>query len=254
MARVMVVAAHPDDESGFAGGYLAKLAEEGNELYIVEVTRGEGGEVGEPPVGPKARLGEFREQEVRCAAAALGARELRFLGFVDPSIEIGEPPKPIEATMDEFASAVAQQIADIRPDILITHGTNGEYGHPQHIYTFQAVREAMRRLAPWYPRELLTWCARTEANGEDRLTNQSDPADIVVDISPWFDKKVAAEMCHRSQHAMFLRNSKAKSVPEMVRRVESFRRWSREELLAAEAPSGSGEASSDWRMPSQQRL
>ncbi len=250
MAKVLVIAAHPDDETGFAGGYLAKLADEGNEVILLEVTRGEGGEVGEPPVGPKSQLGEFREREMRCAASALGAKEVRFLGFIDPSIEIGEPPKPIDADMETFASALVTQIAEIRPDILITHGTNGEYGHPQHIYTHQAVAEALRRLAPWYPRELLTWFARTEGNGEDRLTNQDDPADLVLDISPWFDKKVAAEMCHRSQHAMFLRNSKAASVPEMVRRVEAFRRWGREEMLATRA-NGAGEASSDWRMPSQ---
>ncbi len=250
MAKVLAIAAHPDDETGFAGGYLAKLVEEGNELYILEVTRGEGGEVGDPPVGPKSRLGEFREKEMRCAAAALGAKEVRFLGFIDPSIEIGEPPKAIEAGMEEFASALAREIQDIRPDVLITHGTNGEYGHPQHVYTFQAVRAVLRRLSPWYPRELLTWCARTEANAEDRLTNQSDPADFSLDVSPWFGRKVAAEMCHRSQHAMFLRNSKAKSVLEMVRRVEAFRRWTKEDLLAVEPDGRQAEASSDWRMPS----
>ncbi|MHB0868648.1 MAG: PIG-L deacetylase family protein [Chloroflexota bacterium] len=249
MAKVMVIAAHPDDESGFAGGYLAKLAKEGNDLYIVEVTRGEGGEVGVPPVGPKSRLGEYREEEMKCAAAALGARELRFLGFIDPSIEIGEPPKPIEAGMAEFASAVAQQIADVRPDVIITHGSNGEYGHPQHIYTFEAVREALRRLAPWYPTEMLTWCANDGDNAEDRLTNRSDPADLVLDISPWLDRKVAAAMCHRSQHDMFLRNSKAGSVAEMVRRIEAFKRWNRAEFLSQEPATGNGEATSDWRLP-----
>ncbi len=200
-------------------------------------------------MGPKSRLGEYREAEMRCAAEALGAKEVRFLGFIDPSIEIGEPPKPIENSMDEFASALAREIQDIRPDILITHGTDGEYGHPQHIYTHRTVREALRRLAPWYPGELLTWCARTDANAEDRLTNQSDPADFSLDISPWFDKKVAAEMCHRSQHAMFLRNSKANSVPEMVRRIEAFRRWSREDLLAQQPDAQLGEASNDWQIP-----
>lgn len=248
MAKVMVIGAHPDDESGFAGGLLAKLAEEGNEVYLLEVTRGEGGEVGDPPVGPKARLGEFREQEMRCAAAALGAKEVRFLGFVDPSIEIGEPPKPIDAGPEEFASTLVQQIDEIRPDILLTHGTNGEYGHPQHVYTFQAVREALRRLAPWYPREVLTWCANAGVNAEDRLTNQSDPADFVLDVSPWFDKKVAAMECHRSQHAMFLRNSKAERVRDMVRRTEAYRRWGRDELLALE-PMAAAAASSDWRVP-----
>jgi len=154
--------------------------------------------VGDPPVGPKARLGEFREQEMRCAAAALGAKEVRFLDFIDPAIEIGEPPLAIAATMEEYASALAAQIAEIRPDILITHGTNGEYGHPQHVYTHHAVREALRRLAPWFPRDVLTWCASAGVNAEDRITNRDDPADLTLDVAPWLDRKVAAMECASS--------------------------------------------------------
>jgi N-acetylglucosamine malate deacetylase 2 len=253
MARLLVIGAHPDDETGFAGGFLAKNVAEGNDLYLLETTRGEGGEVGDPPVGPKSRLGEFREREMRCAAEALAAKELRFLNFIDPSIEIGEPPLAIDATMDEFASALAAQIAEIRPDILVTHGTNGEYGHPQHVFTHHAVREALRRLAPWFPSEVLTWCANAGENAEDRLTNQDDPATFSLDVTPWLDRKVAAAECHVSQHAMFLRNSKAASVRDMIRRFEAYRRWTREEWLAPEEPPKAGEASDDWRVPGAQK-
>lgn len=251
MAKLLAIAAHPDDETGFAGGFLAKNVAEGNELYLLEATRGEGGEVGDPPVGPKSRLGEFREREMRCAAAELGAKEIRFLGFIDPSIEIGEPPLAIAATMDEYATALAAQIAEIRPDILITHGTNGEYGHPQHVFTHHAVREALRRLAPWFPGEVLTWCANAGVNAEDRLTNRDDPADLTLDVTLWLDRKIAAMECHRSQHAMFLRNSKTTRVQDMVRKTEAFRRWSREEWLAPEESVATGMASSDWRVPGQ---
>lgn len=256
MATVLAISAHPDDESGFAGGLLARYAEEGHQVYILETTRGEGGEVGDPPVGPKERLGEYREQETRCAAAALGVVELRFLGFVDPSIEVGEPGRAIAAGMEEFASAIARQIQEIQPDILVTHGTNGEYGHPQHIYTHQAVRHALRGLNPWIPHEVLTWCANTGSNAEDRLTNRDDPADFTLELegTDWFERKVAAMECHRSQHAMFFRNTGANSVREMVRGTEAFRRWSREELLAPEegAPAAAGEMTSDWTLPGAQ--
>ena len=95
--RVLAISAHPDDETMFAGGMLAKLAREGNELYILVSTRGEGGEVGEPPVGPKERLGEYREAEMRCAARALGARDVFFLDYVDPHMEIDGEARAIEA-------------------------------------------------------------------------------------------------------------------------------------------------------------
>ncbi|MBI4506680.1 MAG: PIG-L family deacetylase [Chloroflexi bacterium] len=225
MSHVAVIAAHPDDETMFAGGTLAKFSAEGHELSMVLVTRGEGGEVGEPPVGPKERLGELREAEMRCAAAVYGVRRLVFLGFVDPAIEIGERPKCIKAPLDVFVAAVARALDELRPDVVMTHGTNGEYGHPQHIYTRQAVWEALRMLRPWRPQELLTWCANAGTNAEDRLTNRDDPASWSLDVTPWFEGKLAAALCHRSQHAMFMRNSKTPDVASMLRRLEAFRRW-----------------------------
>lgn len=254
MPIVLAISAHPDDESGFGGGLLAKYASEGHQVYIVETTRGEGGEVGEPPVGPKERLGEFREQETRCAAGALGVKEVRFLDFVDPSIEVGQPGRAIHAVMEQFSSAIARQIEEIRPDILVTHGTNGEYGHPQHVYTHRAVREALRKLAPWYPREVLTWCANAAVNAADRLTNKDDPADLTLDLegTDWYERKVAAMECHRSQHAMFLRNSKAPSVRAMVRKLEAYRRWPSDQFLAPEDAPDASAPSDDWRVPGTQ--
>ena len=55
--------------------------------------------------------------------------------------------------------------------------------------------------------------------------NKDDQADIVSDISPWHDIKVAAAMCHKTQHAMFLRNSGAPSVSDMVWKTEAFHIW-----------------------------
>ncbi len=105
MATVLAISAHPDDEL-FGAGYLAKLTSEGNELYILCTTRGEGGEVGEPPVGPKSRLGEFREVEMQGSGRALGAREVWFLDFVDPWMEIGGEALAIDADPATFVARV----------------------------------------------------------------------------------------------------------------------------------------------------
>ena len=224
MATVLAIAAHPDDEL-FGAGYLAKLAAEGNDLYILCTTRGEGGEVGEPPVGPKSRLGEFRVVEMRESGRALGVRDVWFLDFVDPWMEIGGEALAIDAEPPEFVAALAERIGALRPDVVITHGTNGEYGHPQHVYTHRAVMAALGTLAPWRPAELLTWCANTGNAETDRLVNQDDPADIDIDISPWFDRKLAAAQAHKSQHAMFLRNNRTDDIADGLRRREAFRRW-----------------------------
>jgi LmbE family N-acetylglucosaminyl deacetylase len=224
VATVLAIAAHPDDEL-FGAGYLAKLASEGNELYILCTTRGEGGEVGEPPVGPKSRLGEFREVEMQGSGRALGAREVWFLDFVDPWMEIGGEALAIDADPATFVARVAEKISTLKPDIVITHGSNGEYGHPQHVYTHRAVMAALGTLAPWHPQELLTWCANTGDAETDRVVNQDDPADIALDVSPWFDRKLAAANAHVSQHAMFLRNNKTDDLGNALRRNEAFHRW-----------------------------
>lgn len=224
MARLLVIAAHPDDE-GFAGGYIAKRAAAGDEVYILCTTRGEGGEVGDPPVGPMEQLGTFRVGEMERAGAALGAREIRFLDFEDPHMEIDGTAMPIDATLDEFSDALLAQIADVRPDAILTHGTNGEYGHPQHIFTHLAVWDALARLAPWQPKELITWCATFPEAKDTRLLNKDDPADLVLDVSPWIEAKIAALEAHVSQHAMFKRNSGTSSVREFIRRTESLRTW-----------------------------
>ncbi len=223
--RVLVVSAHPDDETMFAGGLLARYAHDGHELTILCSTRGEGGEVGDPPVCEPARLGEVRETEMRCAGAALGAREVAFLDYVDPNMEIDGVAMRIDASLDEFAEAIRTYLERVQPDVVVTHGSGGEYGHPQHIFTHQAVFEAIRRLPHRGPREVVTWVARHPANEGERLTNNDDPADEVLDISPWFDAKLAATLCHRSQHTMFRRNNQGKDLSEVVRRIESYRHW-----------------------------
>jgi LmbE family N-acetylglucosaminyl deacetylase len=224
MARALAIAAHPDDEL-FGGGYLAKLAAEGTELFLLITTRGEGGEVGEPPLTTKDRLGEVREQEQRRAASALGARDVFFLDFIDPHMEIDGVASKIETDAITFQKAIEPHLKDLRPDILITHGSNGEYGHPQHIYTHQRVFAAIRALTPWRPRELLTWCANDGTNTDNPHTNQDDIADFSLDVTPWFDRKLAAAEYHVTQHAMFLRNSGMKDLADTLDKREAYRRW-----------------------------
>ena len=224
MSTILAISAHPDDETGFAGGTLARYAELGHDVYILETTRGEGGEVGEPPLTSKKNLGRFREQEVRKAARILGAKDIFFLPFIDPHMEINGIARQIDVPLADFVQAIATHLEILRPDVVITHGSNGEYGHPQHIYTHRATRRA---LADGHHQiTLLSWCAWYEPCSHARILNQNDPADMVVDITPWHEKKIAAAMCHQTQHAMFLRNSGAPTVADMVWKTESFRVWS----------------------------
>ena len=227
MAKILAISAHPDDEI-FGAGYLAKLAAEGNDLYMLCTTRGEGGEVGEPPVGPKSRLGEFREVEMRAPRRALGARDVWFLDFIDPWMEIGGEALAIDADPAAFCAALAERIGApaarhrhhprlerrIRPPAARLHPPGGPMA-------------ALGTLAPWHPSELLTWCANdgnatttASSTGTTRPTSCSD-------ISPWFDRKLARRPgAHVSQHAMFLRNNKTdRPWGQAIRQHEAFHRW-----------------------------
>ena len=220
MKTILAISAHPDDESLFGGGTLAMLAEHGHSVYILETTRGEGGEVGEPPLTTPQNLGAYREQEVRQAAGILGARDIFFLPFIDPYMEIDGIARSIDIPLEDFTASIRKYVKRIRPDLVITHGSNGEYGHPQHIYTHRATRLALADGAP--ETALLTWCAWYEPAEHARILNKDDRANIVHNVTPWLDAKIAATLCHQTQHAMFLRNSGALSVRDMVWNTESF--------------------------------
>ena len=223
MASILAISAHPDDETLFAGGTLAMYAAKGHRVFILETTRGQGGEVGEPPLSTRENLAAFREQEVRKAAQVLGVEDIFFLPYVDPYMEINGIARRIDVPLADFAAAINEYIKKLQPDMIITHGSNGEYGHPQHIHTHRAARMALSNGHAEIA--FLSWCAWYEPSERERILNKDDRADIINDITPWHAIKVQAALCHKTQHAMFLRNSGARSVPEMVWNTETFHIW-----------------------------
>ncbi len=242
---LLAIGAHPDDETMFAGGTLAWAARRGVTVWVLGVTRGEGGEVGEPPVTTQGRLGETREAELRAAAAELGLAGVEFLPFIDPLIaHTGTDPAPpmalfrIDATPEVFARAIVAVIRRLRPDILLTHGSNGEYGHPQHVYTHEATRQAFAAAGdgaqfpgagpPHAPAALYSWAARYPTDGDERLErllNADDPADWTIELDDdLLDSKERAASCHLTQMPLFLRRADGKPLRAMLLRRESLHR------------------------------
>jgi LmbE family N-acetylglucosaminyl deacetylase len=245
MTMLLAIGAHPDDETMFAGGTLAWAAARGLTVRVLGVTRGEGGETGEPPVTTQDRLGETREAELRAAVAALGLEGVDFLPFTDPLVaHTGDDPAPptalfrIDATLEEFVGALVAVIRRLRPDLLLTHGSNGEYGHPQHVYTHEAVREAFTAAgdparfpesgAAHNPAALYTWAARYQTDGDERLErllNADDPATWTLALDEaLLDRKERAASCHLTQVPLFLRRAEGKPLHAMLLRRESLRR------------------------------
>src|SRR4029077_15127325 len=100
--RLMVIAAHPDDETMGFGGGLARYASEGVETSLVVATRGDRGKyrghaIGSPEHPGRERLAEMREQELREACVVLGIRDLSILDYDDQQLDAAEVRPAIAA-------------------------------------------------------------------------------------------------------------------------------------------------------------
>ena len=153
--RILLVHAHPDDETINNGATMALYAALGAQVTLVTCTRGEEGEVLTPELTHLASsqtdaLGEHREIELANAMKALGVTDFRFLaegeGKYRDSGMMGTEPnnRPDvfwQADFEEASDYLVKVIDEVKPHILITYDEIGGYGHPDHI---QAHRIAMR--------------------------------------------------------------------------------------------------------------
>ncbi|MFD9377331.1 N-acetyl-1-D-myo-inositol-2-amino-2-deoxy-alpha-D-glucopyranoside deacetylase [Streptomyces sp. NPDC059999] len=152
--RLLLVHAHPDDESINNGVTMAKYAAEGAHVALVTCTLGEEGEVIPPDLAHLAAdrddtLGPHRIGELAAAMGELGVTDHRFLGgpgrFRDSGMMGAEqnhrPDAFWSADVDEAAAYLVEVIRELRPQVLVTYDPEGGYGHPDHI---QAHRVATR--------------------------------------------------------------------------------------------------------------
>lgn len=152
--RLLLVHAHPDDETINNGATMAMYAALGADVTLVTCTRGEEGEVLVEEHSHKAAahddlLGEHRVLELADAMKALGVRDHRFLGaphkqYRDSGMMDTEPNNREDsfwrADFEEATRHLVDVIEEVKPHVLITYDEFGGYGHPDHI---QAHRVAM---------------------------------------------------------------------------------------------------------------
>ncbi|WBB74605.1 N-acetyl-1-D-myo-inositol-2-amino-2-deoxy-alpha-D-glucopyranoside deacetylase [Micromonospora sp. WMMD1128] len=152
--RLLLVHAHPDDESIGTGATMAHYAAAGAHVTLVTCTLGEEGEIHVPALARLAaaeadQLGGYRIGELDAACAALGVTDHRFLGGAGRYRDSGmmglvtnEHPRAFwRADLDTAAGHLLEVIREVRPQVVVTYDPNGFYGHPDHI---QAHRVAMR--------------------------------------------------------------------------------------------------------------
>jgi N-acetyl-1-D-myo-inositol-2-amino-2-deoxy-alpha-D-glucopyranoside deacetylase len=169
--RLLLVHAHPDDETIVSGVTMARYVAEGAQVTLITCTLGEEGEILVPELEHLAAdrddgLGKHRIGELAAAMAELGVTDHRFLGgpgrYRDSGMETDESGAAIpraetrpdafwRADLREAADHLVPVIREVRPQVLITYDDYGAYGHPDHVQAHRvAIYASALAAAPSY--------------------------------------------------------------------------------------------------------
>jgi LmbE family N-acetylglucosaminyl deacetylase len=224
--RLLLVFAHPDDESVFAAGLACRTAADGGRVALCTATPGEHGKMGDPPICPRERLGPVRQAELMAACAELGIGTVRVLGYPDRGLPF--------APADTIRRQLVEVLRAVRPQVVVTFDPNGSNLHPDHVAISRFASDAVAAAgdARWFP-ELgapheaarLLWTLPVKPWEVLRRTDPAhEPgADFVLNVSAFTARKAAALKAHRTQHQSLTRIFFSK--PDMTRLlgVELFR-------------------------------
>jgi LmbE family N-acetylglucosaminyl deacetylase len=151
--RLLGVYAHPDDETFCTGATFARYAAAGCEIMVISATRGQAGQIRSGTVATRHTLAEVRERELRLACERLGVAHVQCWDYSDGALRDVDP--------SELEERIGQVIRTFRPEVVVSFGSDGAYGHPDHIAISQATTAACAHV----------WAA---ANGADEPAG--DPA------------------------------------------------------------------------------
>jgi N-acetyl-1-D-myo-inositol-2-amino-2-deoxy-alpha-D-glucopyranoside deacetylase len=226
--RLLLVHAHPDDESIGTGGTMARYVAEGVKVTLVTCTRGEQGEIVPEDLkhlGTGKPLADARVEELADAMRILGVTDHRFLGPYEDSGMIGTPENERatafwNADLDEATAHLVKVIHEVRPQVVVTYDEHGGYGHPDHIQAHRVTMLAVEAAKPeWTVSKTyhLAWGGPERRKRErddyeragrpggfdlpdpDAPTTPHAAPTTTVDISDYLDTKLAAIAAHRTQ-------------------------------------------------------
>lgn len=186
MARVVVLAPHPDDDVFGVGGSMCRHAAGGDEVSVVVVT------VGRPPLFDEAAVKKVRE-EARKAWNILGVSGARFLDV--PAALPEETPNHV------LNRKVAEVLEELRPDILYLPFP-GDL-HIDHQRIFVAGLVAARPFPGSTLRRVVCYETLSETNWNAPFLLPGFQPNVFVDITEYLDKKLEAAACYESQLKAF---------------------------------------------------
>jgi mycothiol S-conjugate amidase len=237
---LLVVYAHPDDESFGNAGTIAHYTAAGVAVHYACATRGECGTVEPSLLDGYEDTAALRTAELACAARTLNLAAVHFLGYRDSGMpgspDNQHPASLVQAPQERVIGQVVALIRALRPQVVLTFGPYGGYGHPDHIAIHQATLAAFGAagsparypdqlaagLAPYAPAKLYysTFGGRLikagvalmrlfgqdpRRSGENgdvdlaRAAAEVTPITTSIDSSAYMPQKLRAWECHRSQ-------------------------------------------------------
>ena len=209
---VLVVFAHPDDESLACGGTIAKLADAGVRVVLLCASRGEAGSISDPGLVPDGDLAAARTRELMSASAILGIADVIIASHPDGDLRWDRVP--------ELHREIVGLVAQHQPAAVITFAEDGLYWHLDHIgvheRTYTAVRSFGDAAPPLYyvtmPKGIMRSVVEAaHAKGgappnssfwgiePDAFGDEAKPATFTIDVRPWVGRKLASLRCHRTQ-------------------------------------------------------
>jgi N-acetyl-1-D-myo-inositol-2-amino-2-deoxy-alpha-D-glucopyranoside deacetylase len=214
--RLLLVHAHPDDESIGTGATMAKYAAQGAGVTLVTCTRGELGEIIPADLAHLAadrddRLGEYRIGELDAACAALGVTDHRFLGGAGRWRDSGmmgtagneDPSCFWRADLEEAAAELLAVIGEVRPQVMVCYDANGGYGHPDHIQAHRVTRRAFELAAAGeHPVAKLYATARPAVGLGSGQESRAPHATTEIGATEYLPAKLAAMRAHATQLAV----------------------------------------------------
>jgi LmbE family N-acetylglucosaminyl deacetylase len=197
MKPVVGVFAHPDDEAFGPSGTLAKFAQEGRDVYIICVTKGDAGENHSDKTHD---LESIREDELHASAKKLGVKDIFFLNFKDGTLS--------NNIYHDVADALLKKLEELQPEIVITLENRGISGHLDHIAISFITTYVFKRLS--FIKELWYFCITEEA--QKVMTKhlgdyfvyvpagyKKEAINKIVDVSSVWEQKKEAMLQHESQ-------------------------------------------------------
>ena len=234
--RMLACFAHPDDEAFPVGGTLAAHAARGVDIRLVCTTSGEEGEIRQPGSATRETIGQVRRRELSCSCKALGIQEPILLDYRDSGMagaEANNHPRAFaNADATEVVERLIEEMRRFRPQVVLTFGFDGLYGHPDHIAISQHTTAAFNQvgdpgsvhnraesdLLPHTPLRLfyavrprgfrMDMALKMRRAGLDaplpdaqRRDDGVDPEQIhlEMDVSAQIEKKINCLLCHHTQ-------------------------------------------------------